>query len=533
MPSLKKPVTQTINPLIKVDEGLLEILFRDAPEAMIILDAKHETVLDCNEKAISLFEAEKQTHIAGQSLYRLIENGPTELVHDLLKMKMQNGGHFTQELSFRTLQHKTFWGSLEANSFDQDNSSYIVLRITKFMDFQDTEEVLPALLKGTARYAGNRYFQELTRLMSKLFRAKYVFIGKFSEDGEQVTIIESFSELKKPFKKQFRIEGTFFENITQGNTLFFPKGVNEMFPDMKYLQENSIEGFMGIPIIGRNSEAIGILGLMTDHAINEFPDMQNIVSLFATRIAEELHQSRSKEILQDQARDLTSSNAVKDKLLSVISNDLLDPLQTIMEFSATLRRNLHKYDQEKITERIEIVDNSIRNICFMLDNLSCWADFYRDSVHVVRDFISANALIRENLAHFRYITEAKELEVITPQDDTLVLYTDKTMISSIIRNVLSNAVKYTRKGGRISIGLKELKSKIKLSIEDNGPGISRVEMERITHADMADPELIQTGNKSAGIGLLLSQSQAQCIGGSLTIDTVKNKGTLVTLTVPR
>jgi signal transduction histidine kinase len=227
------------------------------------------------------------------------------------------------------------------------------------------------------------------------------------------------------------------------------------------------------------------------------------------------------------------SNAVKDKLLSVLSHELINPLHTIMGFSALLRNKIEKYDKDKIIERVEIIDNSIRNIYFLLDNLTSWSNFYRNNVKITRDFISINEVIQENISLFKYIIQLKELNVTTTENSVVTVYSDKKMVNSIIRNILSNAVKFTPKQGEISIKVKENKSNITLLVEDTGIGIAPEELELINNADKDNPDLIYSGKKSIGLGLMLSRSHAENIGGSLKINSSQNKGTSVIISIPR
>lgn len=169
----------------------------------------------------------------------------------------------------------------------------------------------------------------------------------------------------------------------------------------------------------------------------------------------------------------------------------------------------------------------------MLDNLTSWSELFGSSVKISRDFILLDEVLSENLFLFKYIIELKDLSISVPDESAITIYCDKKRINSIVRNILSNAVKFTPKGGKIAIRIKKNKSSLQIHVEDNGIGMSSDNLALFDNTDFENPHLVLASQKSLGLGLLLSRSHAACIGGSLQLISTQNKGTTAILTIPQ
>lgn len=515
------------------NEPMMEFLFMDAPDAIFILEPKSYTIIDCNNRAMELFEAETKSSLISLSSFRLYESEPIEFSRNLLENHIKNQGEHSQELAFRTLRQNVFWGKLTKRVLKTGEREIMILRINKAGENVRSEEAISTLLRGTAKVTGFKYFKELTRLMCRNFNVDYAFVGKISQEENVLNILESTGELRKANIHSYPLAGSMLENIMKGYTTFYARGVVEMFPGDKVVQDNCIEGFMGTPVFGSSGEVIGVIGFMNSKVIDEQPNSRYILSIFASRTAAELQRIRSKQLLKEQTKSLAHTNSVKDKLLSVLSHDLINPLHTIMGFSELLRAKVNEYDKEKVVERVEIIDNSIRNIYFMLDNLNAWSGIYREKLKPHTQELNLQDLFEENLSLFKFITEIKEHNVTLDIEKCPVVYSDPMMLSTIIRNVLSNAVKFTPKKGKIDISASFEKDQLILKVADSGIGIDKSDLQRINQANSDVAEVNILHRKGTGLGLILSKNYAKRLGGSILIESFGDEGTCVELNLPR
>jgi signal transduction histidine kinase len=513
------------------NDPFVAALFNDAPDAIFILDPKDYTIIECNNKSLEIFETESKMSLINLPSFRLYESEPVEFSRNLIEKSIKSSGEYTQELTFRTLKQNIFWGRLKKRPFTLNEQEYILLRISKMNDYLSAEETLSTLLRGTAQVTGSMFLKEFVKLLCRTFDVKYSFIGKLSADKKRFSIVQSYGPLSDEIENNYPIEGTMLENVTRGYTTFYPSKVKELFPYDKLALKNDVEGFMGTPVYGNSGEVMGIVAFLNDKTLKEIPNSRYIMSIFASRTAAELQRIRSKEILKEQTRDLALANSIKDKLLAVISDNLLDPMQNLIGFSSDLRNNAAQCKKDENVERMEIVDNSIRNIHFILSNLSEWSKLHREPVHPHPVQFLLKDMIDENCAAFGYSSELKDLKINMQIDKSLTVTTDKNMFSIIVRNLISNAIKFNKIGGLINISSLTDDKFTMLKIEDTGIGMSQVEIKHLQkHNISAEPS--SKNKNGCGLGYILSCEYIDLLGGKIDLKSEPDKGTTVIISIP-
>jgi signal transduction histidine kinase len=514
-------------------DPLISALFNDAPDAIFVLDSKDLSIIDCNNKSLEIFEAETKSSLINLSSFRLYESEPVEFSKHLTEKNIKNAGEHTQELTFRTLNQNIFWGRLKKRSITINEKVYILLRITKVVDYLSTEETLSTLLRGTSQVTGNMFLKEFSKLLCRTFNAKYSIIGKLSADKKRLNIVQSFGLLPENIKSGCGIQNTIFENVVRGYTTFYPSGIKELFPEDSFASLNNIEGFMGTPMYGNSGEVMGILAFMNDKPLKEVTNSRYILSIFAARTAAELQRIRSKEILKEQTRELATSNTVKDKLLSVISQDLINPLHNVIAYYDHVRLNSKVIENDKIINRFEIIDNSLKNIFFTLENLSEWSRIYREPIRPRVENISIKETIEQSLSLYRYLAEIKNLKIDLQLENCPMLSTDKHMFNIIVRNVISNAVKFNKNFGLITVICEENDFGVILKIKDTGIGMLPAEIKAIMKANRDIPELEFKRKNSCGLGLVLTRNFIERLSGKVEIESTPDVGTAVIISLPK
>jgi len=431
-------------------QPFFSVLFNESPDAILILDSKDFSILECNEKSLALFETKTKSSLINLSAFRLFDNETVEFSKDVHGTNTNKQEEYTQDLAFRTLKQNVFWGKLSKYSVKVDKQQYLILRISKATDHLKTEETLATLLRGTSKVTGIIFFKELSRLLCNTFHVKYAFVAKVSGKKENLLILESYGPFKNMPPENYKLKNSLVENVLEGYTTFYPTDVQKLFPKDELVKQNNINGFMGTPVFGSSGEVVGIIAFFDDAPIQEIPNSRYLLSIFASRTAAEIQRIRSKEILKEQARKLAISDNIKDRLLSIIAHDLKNPLHTVMGFSELLKLNLDKYDKKNIGDRIEIIDNSIRDIYFFLENLSDWSHIFNGDIRQSKQKTSIQDTIEENLTFFQSMLQSKRIKIQVKLTDCPKVNTDKAMMNSIIRNILSNAIKYNNTNGCIN-----------------------------------------------------------------------------------
>lgn len=234
---------------------------------------------------------------------------------------------------------------------------------------------------------------------------------------------------------------------------------------------------------------------------------------------------------------LTELNATKDKFFTIIAHDLKSPFNAIVNFSELLLINYDKYDSEKHKELLKYIHQSSENTYKLLENLLLWSrsqigiiDFRPEKENLFLISIETIELLYHS-ANSKSITLNNEI----PKD--IFVNTDKGLYVTVLRNLITNAVKFTPKGRNISIKAETSSNEnnqsfTEISVVDEGIGISK---EKINKLFLITENISTKGTENedgTGLGLILCKEFVEMHGGQLKIESEENIGTTISFTLP-
>jgi signal transduction histidine kinase len=238
------------------------------------------------------------------------------------------------------------------------------------------------------------------------------------------------------------------------------------------------------------------------------------------------------EIFRLRNEELAHANETKDRLLTVIAHDLRGPLANVIEVLKLLsidRELISPIDQEIIIH--ELLDDT-QNAYELLQNLLSWARTQMETISLNKEHFSVIEVINETLYQSHTLISKKEILCETMVDDKAKVYADRNMISFILRNFISNAVKFTSKKGIITISSSIDDQFVHISVQDNGIGISSEKLEHLFQFS-ADKSTRGTDNeKGTGLGLILCKDFAELNNGILKVVSTEEQGSTFTISIP-
>ncbi len=275
---------------------------------------------------------------------------------------------------------------------------------------------------------------------------------------------------------------------------------------------------------------------MVDHAMTFYSKLATLISKLSfsniklARMFEDLN--RVKQELTESDAVLRKLNANNDKLFSIIAHDLRSPFNGIIGFSDFLIEEINDLQPEEVKEYSQIINNSAKNTLVLLDNLLIWAkaqsgqiSFNRESLYLeqivveITDVLKLNSTIKNiSLAHF-------------PMDGIRV-YADKNMLGTIIRNLISNAIKFTNYGGKIVIYAVQNQDHVEVSISDNGVGMSEGICNKIFNSGMNITSRGTASENGSGLGLVLCKELVVKHGGRIWAESKEGLGSTFHFTIP-
>jgi signal transduction histidine kinase len=239
-------------------------------------------------------------------------------------------------------------------------------------------------------------------------------------------------------------------------------------------------------------------------------------------------------LLAKEKQDLKIQKLLKDKniFFSIIAHDLKGPLGSSLALSEILAQEIDNYSREEIKEITEMQYESNKNIYKLLENLLNWSRMQSGMIEYNPKKVSLNALIEENIQLNNNTALNKNIEITFEADEIVNVWMDKDMIDTVLRNLLTNAIKFTEQQGEIVVQLKKCNKKAEVSIRDNGIGIPLNIQEKLFKIS---EKVIQKGTENEmgnGLGLLLCHEFIKKHQGEIWAESKLGKGSTFKFILP-
>ena len=241
---------------------------------------------------------------------------------------------------------------------------------------------------------------------------------------------------------------------------------------------------------------------------------------------------RAEEALKESESRLRELNATKDKFFSIIAHDLKSPFNNILGFSDILVGQIHEKDYESIKEYARIIQNSSQRAFSLLVNLLEWSRSQIGLIKFSPEYIEIGLLINQVAQLLIESAQLKSIEMFIELPSKVICFGDKEMISTILRNLISNALKFTNPGGRIVISAERSPDEILFSVSDNGVGMKKEAMWKLFRIDASSSAKGTSGEKGTGLGLILCKEFVEKHGGKIWAESEYGKGSTFSFTVP-
>ncbi len=241
---------------------------------------------------------------------------------------------------------------------------------------------------------------------------------------------------------------------------------------------------------------------------------------------------KQKEAIEIQRKELESLNGTKDKFFAIIAHDLKNPFSTVLGLSELLAKEFETFEPDKLKVFIEQIYKYSNNTFNLLENLLQWSMLQTGRMPLRPKLVNINELITENIELLKGNAQQKGIELESKTIEDAMVFVDVSMITTVIRNLLSNAIKFTAQAGSIKIDMLKEDSKLKISIQDDGVGISMQDMQRLFKIDSNPTSIGTSMEKGTGLGLILCKDFVERNGGTIWAESQLGKGSAFYFTIP-
>jgi len=228
---------------------------------------------------------------------------------------------------------------------------------------------------------------------------------------------------------------------------------------------------------------------------------------------------RNEQIIKKQNQEFQALNADKDRFISILAHDLKSPMSGLLGLTELMARHGHSYDSAKIVNLSQHINQTAQNIFNLLDDLLAWIRTQSGKTPFNPRIIGLKQLYDEVMGVLSSIAEKKNINVQYQISDDLTVFADKDMLKTILRNLISNGVKFTKEGGNVMIRANHQQDGVVVKVSDTGVGIQPEKTEHIFEGLQNDSETGTANEKGTGFGLLLCREFVEKHGGTIWVES--------------
>lgn len=384
----------------------------------------------------------------------------------------------------------------------------------------------------------NELFRFIHTSISELMLAENFYIAFYDEENQVITFpyfIDKYDKEAPPMKMG---RGLTEYIIRSGKAELITK---ERDNELVAAHETDVVGtqsaiWLGIPLKIRD-HTMGALVVQDYENEDTYTEKdKQILEVVAYPISRAIERKIVEQERKDMIRKLSKMNESKDKLFSLISHDLRSPFNSLLGFSEILNTEFETLTHDEIKEYLNVIFEASKNLYGMTSNLLQYSRFQVGRFEFQPIEINLTSLIQKNLNLLKGNAIRKEISLTAELNGVVMVFADEDMLNSTVQNIISNAIKFTPRGGEVKVKVEIIPffdkvTHVKVTIADNGIGINKTDLEKI----MSQEIFTSPGTEreyGTGLGLLIVREFVEKNGGRIEIKSKINQGTSFSFTLP-
>jgi len=247
---------------------------------------------------------------------------------------------------------------------------------------------------------------------------------------------------------------------------------------------------------------------------------------------EKLVKQRTEEI-EMQKEKLEIANATKDKFFKIISHDLRNPFNSLVGFSELLIEEIEQKDLEKSKEYAELLQKSSNELYGLTTNLLSWGRAQSNEITFNPEQLNIRTEINSNINILKSLADKKGIILHSKAERDIFIFADQNMLNSILRNLITNAIKFSGKDDKIILEVEELEKEVAIHVSDTGIGMGKATLEKLFKIGENNKSEGTAHEPGTGLGLILCKEFIEKHKGRIWVESEKGKGSRFSFTMPR
>jgi signal transduction histidine kinase len=244
------------------------------------------------------------------------------------------------------------------------------------------------------------------------------------------------------------------------------------------------------------------------------------------------HRKHTETQLRELAEELTELNRMKDRIYSIISHDLRNPFNTILGFSQLLAESYEEFTEADRRHFAGNILDASKNAFNLLENLLEWSLMQLGKFEFAPVELPLDRQVDEAFNLLGLMATGKKIELVNAVSPGHIVFADSHMLAAILRNLISNAVKFTPVGGCIEVSSSIMQGTAEVIVSDNGIGMPPRVMEELFSYTKMQTKQGTANEKGTGLGLLLVRDFVEKNHGTIRVTSEQGKGSRFVFTLP-
>ncbi|PKP36223.1 MAG: hypothetical protein CVT98_08600, partial [Bacteroidetes bacterium HGW-Bacteroidetes-15] len=242
--------------------------------------------------------------------------------------------------------------------------------------------------------------------------------------------------------------------------------------------------------------------------------------------------NEANEKLAQSESDLKKLVQTKDKLFSIIAHDLRSPFTALIGLTEVLANQGARLSTEEVIEYGSMIHESSEKLLNLIDNLLHWSRSQTGKIKLVSQKISLDKMVADVVSILSLQANAKSINILTNISKELFIFADYDTISTVLRNLTSNAIKYTKPNGNVTISASHQNDKVLIKISDNGVGIEKDNLAKLFRIEESFSTKGTSQEAGTGLGLIVCKEFVELNNGQIWVDSIVGQGTTFTFSLP-
>lgn len=524
---------------LEYERRLLQYFMDYVPDSIFFKD-KESRFIKVNQSTLSKFKLSNPKQLLGKTDHDFFTSEHADAAKADEIEVIQNQKSIVDKLEKETWPNgKTTWSSTTKIPLKDDNNNIIgTFGISRDVTSIKRIEIIRDALYNISTTITtvpdiNELYKRIHEIIKSLMKADNFYIALF-DDAKQTVRFPYFVDKydQPPAERKAGLGLTEYILRKESAQLI----TAEMDLALREKGETNLIGepakiWLGVPLKTKNKTIGAIVVQDYEDETTYGDDEKEILTYVSEQIALAIDKKSSEEQIFKYSEELQEHNATKDKFFSIVAHDLKSPMQGLIGLTRMIHEEYDSMNETEMRSYVQILKESVENTYKLIENLLEWSRIqtgrmkYQPAIQNMFNIVEDTRLLLNQTARLKNISIRNKLYTIT------TIWGDQNMLQSLVQNLISNAIKFTKEGGIIEISENDCGEKIQYIFADNGVGIEAEDMEKIFRIDVSFSTRGTNQEKGTGLGLVLCKEIVNIHGGEIEIESEVDKGTKISFTM--